>query len=325
MLKNRVFLYTSLAVFTLLLAACGGNGTTPDESFALTVALSGDGSGVIESDDGLINCPGDCDETYKAGKVVTVTATPSQGSTFVGWSGGACEDPAQASCTLTVDEEVNITASFAQVTNPDPDPVTIIIPMLPCETIAGCNDAEEFTSEADEPFDEGDVDVSSSDLEFNYEAEDRNVEKLVGVRFVPTLEQIPADAVISAAYIEFTPKVASSEDSVTLTIKAQTDDPAEFIPSDENLSARSKTDNGVDWPVAPWLADTVSAATQTPDLKSLLDDIEWQAGTAVAFFFEGDGSTVTRSAVSSDPVDASGNLNPAGPRLVVTYTLPSGS
>ena len=44
---------------------------------------------------------------------MTLTATPSSGSVFAGWT-GACS-VAQATCTVTVNEANNITATFAPV------------------------------------------------------------------------------------------------------------------------------------------------------------------------------------------------------------------
>ena len=64
--------------------------------FMLTVAITGDGSGTVQSSPAGISCGPDCSEPYDARTVVTLTATPGSGSTFAGWSGacsgtGACE------------------------------------------------------------------------------------------------------------------------------------------------------------------------------------------------------------------------------------------
>ena len=53
----------------------------------LTVQTQGAGSGTVTGPG--ISCPGDCTETYPNGQQVTLTATPSGGSSFGGW-GGAC-------------------------------------------------------------------------------------------------------------------------------------------------------------------------------------------------------------------------------------------
>ena len=85
--------------------------------YTLSVALSGAGSGSV-SDGGSLNCPGTCSSTYTAGTQVTLTATPSSGSTFVGWSGGGCSGTGQ--CQVTMNSDTDVTADFAP-----PDTLTI--------------------------------------------------------------------------------------------------------------------------------------------------------------------------------------------------------
>ncbi len=74
---------------------------------SLTVALAGSGSGSVSGSG--ISCPGTCSEGLPAGSAVTLTATPAAGSTFAGWS-GACTGG--ASCSLTVDADTVVTATF---------------------------------------------------------------------------------------------------------------------------------------------------------------------------------------------------------------------
>ncbi len=58
-------------------------------TYTLTVDLGGAGSGTVTSSPAGINCGVDCSEVYNHGTLVTLTATPSVGSVFGGWS-GAC-------------------------------------------------------------------------------------------------------------------------------------------------------------------------------------------------------------------------------------------
>ncbi|MGX8796610.1 InlB B-repeat-containing protein [Fusibacter sp. JL298sf-3] len=60
--------------------------------------------------------------TYTEGTEVTVTATPAEGWTFVGWEGDASGG---SSATVTMDADKSVTAVFEETqTTPDPDPVT---------------------------------------------------------------------------------------------------------------------------------------------------------------------------------------------------------
>src|SRR5207245_2392125 len=76
--------------FTNLPVTSVGSAPVPVQQFALTMATAGTGNGKISasSNASSINCGANC-LTFASGSVVTMTATPSPGSTFVGWY-GAC-------------------------------------------------------------------------------------------------------------------------------------------------------------------------------------------------------------------------------------------
>src|SRR5262249_4451028 len=86
--------------------ACGN----PSGGFTLAVAKAGSGAGTVTTTPAGIDCGSTCAYTYLAGKVVTLTATPSAGSAFSGWSGGGCAGT--AACTLVGNTPVTTTASF---------------------------------------------------------------------------------------------------------------------------------------------------------------------------------------------------------------------
>jgi hypothetical protein len=76
---------------------------------SITVTRIGNGS--VTTADRLINCGKTCFANVNAGQVITLTASPSSGSVFTGWS-GACNNSA-GSCTVTVDRAATVTANFA--------------------------------------------------------------------------------------------------------------------------------------------------------------------------------------------------------------------
>jgi len=81
-------------------------------TYLLTVAKTGDGAGKITTTPAGIDCGNDCTESYDENTAVALTATPENGSTFVGWSGDAdCLDG-----SLTMDAAHHCTAEFAQDT-----------------------------------------------------------------------------------------------------------------------------------------------------------------------------------------------------------------
>lgn len=114
----------SLSVFAGWGGACSGTGacsvtvtsdTAITAAFALndltlTVARGGNGSGTVTSAPAGIACPIDCDQTYTAGTNVTLTAAPSVGSTFTGWSGGGCSGT--GTCMVSVNTATVVTATF---------------------------------------------------------------------------------------------------------------------------------------------------------------------------------------------------------------------
>lgn len=93
---------TARAIFTL-------------NTYNVTVAKSGSGSGTVSTDVGALNCGATCSAAYAHGTEVTLTASPDRNSTFVGWT-GACSGTSQT-CTVTVAASVSVTATFAEVTH----------------------------------------------------------------------------------------------------------------------------------------------------------------------------------------------------------------
>ena len=80
----------------------------------LSVDFRGSGSGSVSLDG--IECSGDCNGTFTAGSAVTLTAEADGGSDFVRWEDVDCEQEEQeeASCTVTLDDDVTLGAVFEQ-------------------------------------------------------------------------------------------------------------------------------------------------------------------------------------------------------------------
>ncbi len=77
---------------------------------ALTVAKAGTGGGRVASSPAGISCGSACSAVVTLGSSVTLTAMPSSGSIFTGWS-GACSGIA-ATASVTVSADATCTATF---------------------------------------------------------------------------------------------------------------------------------------------------------------------------------------------------------------------
>lgn len=81
-------------------------------AYTLSVAKAGTGTGTVTSSPSGINCGSDCSESYASGTSVTLTATPSAGHTFSGWS-GACTG-STSSCMVSMNTAKSVSATFTQ-------------------------------------------------------------------------------------------------------------------------------------------------------------------------------------------------------------------
>jgi hypothetical protein len=75
----------------------------------LTVSKAGTGSGTVTSSPAGIDCGSTCSASFNSGTVVTLTASPTGGSSFGGWS-GACTGT--GSCQVTMNQAQSVTATF---------------------------------------------------------------------------------------------------------------------------------------------------------------------------------------------------------------------
>ena len=82
--------------------------------YTVAVSKSGTGSGTVASSPSAINCGTTCSASIASGTSIGLSATPSSGSTFTGWS-GACTGT--GGCALVVNSAKSITATFATSTS----------------------------------------------------------------------------------------------------------------------------------------------------------------------------------------------------------------
>jgi List-Bact-rpt repeat protein len=87
----------------------------PISSNRLTVTLGGNGTGTVTSTPSGISCPPTCSADFATGTTVTLTATPTNGSAFNGFTGAGCSGPG-SSCTVAVSGDQAVTATFTAAT-----------------------------------------------------------------------------------------------------------------------------------------------------------------------------------------------------------------
>lgn len=71
---------------------------------------TGLGVGTVTSDTGGIACKPTCSASYPAGTVVTLTATPSSGSSFTGFIG--CTPATATTCAVVMSAARSVSAAF---------------------------------------------------------------------------------------------------------------------------------------------------------------------------------------------------------------------
>jgi|GEM_PF-903326 len=106
-------------------AGCSGTGTctlTLDavksvtatftlNKFTLSVNKIGTGSGTVTSSPPGIDCGSTCSYAFGFNTAVTLTATSTPPSTFLGWSGNGCSG--RGTCTVTMDATKSVSANFS--------------------------------------------------------------------------------------------------------------------------------------------------------------------------------------------------------------------
>lgn len=91
-------------------------GGQSSEIFDLTVSKAGTGRGTVTSALAGISCGDTCSADFASDTPITLTAEPSSGSTFGGWSGCNPNPQNDAQCTLILTADTSISAMFGAAT-----------------------------------------------------------------------------------------------------------------------------------------------------------------------------------------------------------------
>lgn len=105
----------------------GGVGTGPNGpvgAHALTIRFGGNGAGNVRSSNPVFDCPSGCVQTIGANASVQLAAVPAAGSAFTGWT-GACSGAGV--CSLTLDADREVTATFSAVAPPSPGTGRLVV------------------------------------------------------------------------------------------------------------------------------------------------------------------------------------------------------
>lgn len=109
------------ATLSVSTSGVGGAGTG-ESKYQLTIFMVGSGSGSVfgsfNNGSDSFSCLSSCQGTFNAGMLMNITASPTNGSTFAGWSGSGCSGT--GSCAITLNSDTTITAAFNPASSPTP-------------------------------------------------------------------------------------------------------------------------------------------------------------------------------------------------------------
>ncbi len=94
--------------------------------YNLTTTVQGTGFGRVTSNPPGLDCGNACDFPFPPQNQVVLTANPDNGSTFTAWGGGGCSGTAP--CTVTMDADKTVTATFSLIGTGQPALNAAVLP-----------------------------------------------------------------------------------------------------------------------------------------------------------------------------------------------------
>jgi type IV pilus assembly protein PilY1 len=177
-----------------------------------------------------------------------------------------------------------------------------------CQNVAYTRQIVNSTDDAEDR--ESNMSIAGDPLDLVGES---NYAQQVGLRF--TNVQIPQNATITSAYLQFTAKNGDSS-ALSLTINGQaSDNPPTFTAINDNINNRTLTTASTSWPsVATWVAETqYTTPAITTIVQELVNRGGWAQGNSMAFVIKGTSTTARRRAYSFDGSTAK------APRLIINF------
>ena len=161
----------------------------------------------------------------------------------------------------------------------------------------------------------GVVSIGSSDLELAYDEDFQTI----GLRF--SNMDIPKNAIINNAYLQFTAKDAANINPCEINIYAEDNDESEsFLGEDFNISTRPKTESVVVWTPSDWEnAGDSGPAQQTVDISEVIQEVVFRPGysekSSISLLMDGIGQrrAISRNDDPNKAVELCLEYNPVCP------------
>ena len=154
--------------------------------------------------------------------------------------------------------------------------------------------AIDHTIDDAEENEKGNVDLTSSDLEF---VDDKGTQ-IVGMRFNKL--DLPRNANIRKAFIQFTCDESSRPKTSLIIAAEKSANASRFNADSHDISSRDRTAAEIAWQPAAWSkVGEAGNAQRTPDLSAMIREVvslpDWKPGNSIAFVVSGSGKRVAEA------------------------------